>query len=154
MGENFQEMVLKMNAQLQSISSIEENQRSILLQQDDITMASKQLLQETKLIQDDATKACQTAQKESRVTRNRIDESSQRIIEVVCSKIDELRTAGKTAMSGGQSIREIRFFGESQDNLLGPLLLLKDWFTSAVLHILSHHVEGLSQRRLLASIRV
>ena len=109
--------------------------------QDKVYAFSKQILKEVELIFDSILKASHIANIEHQSTRAQINKSTSRVIDSFCARIDELQIRAKSALSARRSSREIHFIGECRDNLLTPLLLLKDRVCSAVFYILSHHLE-------------
>ena len=91
----------------------------------------------------------QASRVEHKETRTRIDHNTSKIINTISSKLDRLPyRIAQHNLSAKPSKRQIRYFGENQEAMLGSLLQLVPLINQATLRIRSQHSELVSMQHL------
>ena len=127
---------------LRELSTIRDDQKTILLGQTKAASISIQQNKQTHLMRKDFHL---TVQREHEKTRGQIHQSASRID----SGIENLhKIISKSTTAAPKSRREILFVGERRDTILMPLLLFKDEVRTAIFKILSRNIEQVSSEHL------
>ena len=140
-----EKITLAMKTQNQELTSLIGVQQKILVQQDKSLANSVRERRQSRRVRKDLLNSTRILQAEHNSTRKHIMKGDSEIVNILCSKLEELpECIAKEFSPAKKSNRHIGFIGESSEMMLSPLLLLRKYMRDVLLHIVSRHAERVS----------
>ena len=149
MQQSLQNLASSVEGQLRTFTRTREGQNNLSPVDQSLRDSFLDLREEAKRGQESLLAASQTSSAEHKEIQSRIDQSTIKVIDTLCSKLDHLPfTVQQTHRSARLTNRQIRFFGENCEAILSPLFHLAPVVRQATLHIRTHHSKMVSLQQL------
>ncbi|KAF7512839.1 hypothetical protein GJ744_011942 [Endocarpon pusillum] len=152
--QNIQEALRQMKVSTESKihevgRQIEEFRKGAGSGQVSLEDASSRLNRQTDVVRKDIVKTNQNILQQHKKTRVQLTQETTNAVNIICAKLDNLsRELVRAETSAKSSGRKIRFNGNSREDVLCPLLLLRPEFQRAISGMLSRQSELFSPQDL------